>query len=141
MCLFLKVTAKKIPGIVFVIDKFNIELEHLLAANKGIKGFEKGLFFLYYLNIYFYLVKAKLKENEEDEEEEEAEMQVEEAEEEPKTKRRQKRTLRSRNKFIDTMLVEETGEDDYADLEDWIVNEEEDDLTAKYQMFINPFAE
>jgi hypothetical protein len=60
---------------------------------------------------------------------------------ESRSAKRRKKKLRSKNKFIDTMLVEETGEDDYADLEDWIVSDDDPDLRAKYNQYVNPFAE
>ena len=41
-------------------------------------------------------------------------------------RRRRKKRLRSRNAYVDTHLENESGNDAYADLEDFIVGDDED---------------
>ena len=57
----------------------------------------------------------------------------------PQKRRKKGPRLRSRNEYIDVMLQEEWDDDDYADLEDWIVNEREDPRENKqrYSKFVN----
>ena len=43
-----------------------------------------------------------------------------------KRKGRKKKRLRSRNKYVDTHLESESGDDAYADLEDFIVGEDDE---------------
>ena len=93
--------------------------------------------------INYYLVESKLKKVDEEQQKQEQEKQsnTDEAvlrEEERPTKRRKKSRVRSKNNFIDAMLQEGSGEDDYADLEDWIVDEEE---RPNYEDYVNPHAE
>ena len=43
------------------------------------------------------------------------------------SRKRSRKQLRSRNKWIDEQLADEDGNDTFADLEDWIVDNSDDD--------------
>lgn len=45
-------------------------------------------------------------------------------------RRKFRNRLRNRNRFIDAALRAEAGDDDYADLEDWIVTRQGEDYDA-----------
>lgn len=95
---------KKIPKVIFNIERFEHELDRLLEANKSMKGFSSiGDIF-----------QAK----------EKAAPPTALVTEEVTPKRgpkRKRQQLRSRNRYIDAMLEEEEGDDAFADLEDFIV--------------------
>lgn len=112
---FAKNLDKRIPSLLSKMDVFDVQLKQLYNTNKTHPKISKDLKAFIRKTIKFITDshKEEIVNEENDEDSDESEPIV-------RGRRTRKSKLRSRNAFIDSELRFETGDDDYADLEDFI---------------------